>query len=45
MYRYTYNKQVISKGQFESVVPKDWKDHIDETGCYSFGYYRAIKID
>jgi hypothetical protein len=43
VYRYTYDKQPISKAQFLSVVPTNWESEVVD-GEYSWGYYRAIEI-
>lgn len=35
----------VTKAQFEKNVPDNWEDELDEQGCYSYGYYKAIEID
>jgi len=42
-YNYYYYGQAISKQQFISNVPDNWKDDLDEYGEYSYGGYRAIE--
>ena len=36
---YFYNGQAITRTEFESVVPKNWIDELNEFGQYSYGYY------
>jgi hypothetical protein len=43
-HNYFDNGQSITKKQFESVVPSDWMDNLDEFGNYSWGYYSAKSI-
>jgi hypothetical protein len=40
-HNYFYNNQSISKKEFESRVPNDWMENLDEYGNYSHGYYSA----
>ena len=44
-YNYYCNGTAITKAQFEAVVPEDWESEVDEYGCYSYGYYRAVERD
>jgi hypothetical protein len=44
-YNYFYDKQPITKEEFEKNVPKNWQDEVNEFGQYSYGYYRATEID
>lgn len=45
IFNYTYNGQSISKSNFESIVPSDWQDDLDEFFNYSYGYYKATLVD
>lgn len=43
---YFYNNQPVSKSVFlQSDPPDDWENQLDEFGEFSWGYYRAIKIE
>lgn len=44
-FRYTSDNQSISKAEFERIVPADWKENLDEFGCFSWGNFRATLID
>ena len=43
-YNYYYFGTPITKKQFESNVPSNWKSQVDEFGAYSWGGYRANEI-
>lgn len=43
-YNYFYNGTVITKAQFLKSIPDNWESKINE-GVYSWGYYKAIKIE
>lgn len=44
-FRFTYDRQSITRAEFERNVPANWQDEVDENGYYSWGYYSAQKID
>jgi len=44
-FNYTYNGTPIQKSEFIKQVPITWMDELDEWGEYSWGYYRASKLD
>lgn len=44
-YNYFYDKIPITKMAFLASVPDDWENDTDEYGDYSYGYYRAVRID
>lgn len=41
-YNFYYDSMPITRTQFESVVPSDWEDNL-ENEEYSWGYYKAVK--
>jgi len=43
-YNYFCNNQVISKREFEKVVPFDWQNNV-VNGEYSYGYYRSTEVE
>lgn len=43
-HNFFYNNQPISKKEFESKVPSDWQNNLDEYDNYSWGYYSAKSI-
>ena len=44
-FNYFYFGTPVTKSQFESEVPENWQDEVDELGEYSWGGYRATEID
>lgn len=42
---YYFEKQSISKAEFERNVPADYLSHLDEHGYYSWGYFWCQKRD
>ena len=44
-FNFFYENIPITRCQFEMNVPNDWEENLDEYGCYSNGYYKAIEID
>jgi hypothetical protein len=44
-FNYFNNGVAITKSQFESVVPSDWQNNLNEYGEYSYGYFKAISKD
>ena len=44
-YNYFYDGAPISKRQFESEVPENWQEEVQEDGTYSYGLYRANELD
>ena len=44
-FNFYYKNIPITRGQFEMNVPPNWQDKIDEYGCYSYGYYKAVERD
>lgn len=43
-FNYFNNNQIISKFEFEKNVPADWREHVDDFGHFSYGYYKAEEI-
>jgi hypothetical protein len=41
-FNYFNNGVAITKSQFESVIPSDWQNNLNEYGEYSYGYFRAV---
>ena len=44
-FRFTKDGQSISQAEFVRNVPTDWVNHLDEFGCFSWGYFSASLID
>jgi hypothetical protein len=44
-FNYFKNGIAITKAQFESVVPANWQENLNEYGEYSWGYFKAILRD
>ena len=44
-FNYFYNGKPIPKEKFEKSVPKNWMDELDQSGEYSYGYYRASQLN
>lgn len=44
-FNFFYAGNPITKSAFLNAVPENWENEIDEYGEYSYGYYRAVKID
>lgn len=44
-YNYFYDKIPITKMAFLASVPDNWMDDLDQYGDYSYGYYKAVRID
>ena len=44
-YNYYYFGAAIPKSQFIDNVPSDWEDDYDELKGYSWGGYRANKLE
>ena len=44
-YNYFYDGQAIPRSRFLKNVPENWEEDVDEYGEYSWGYYRAIKME
>ena len=44
-YNFTYYGTPIQKSGFKSNVPKDWESEYDLLKGYSYGGYRANKVD
>ncbi len=44
-FNYFNNGVSITKSQFETIVPSDWKNNLNEYGEYSWGYFRAVLRD
>ena len=43
-FNYFHNGVAITKLQFESNVPENWQENLDQYGEFSSGYYRAVEI-
>ena len=44
-FNYFYSGTPIPKVNFEKSVPKNWMDELDQSGEYSYGYYKATQLD
>lgn len=44
-FNYFKNGVAITKQQFESVVPENWQENLDDYGDFHYGYYSAILRD
>lgn len=42
IFNYFKDGVAITKDRFEFCVPSDWKQHLNEYGEYSYGYFRAV---
>jgi hypothetical protein len=44
-FNFYYDGTPIQKSEFLKRVPNNWMEELDEGGEYSWGYYRASKIE
>jgi hypothetical protein len=44
-FNYFYYNTPITAKQFNDAVPENWKDELNDFGCYSHGGYRATEND